>query len=520
MTQPAISPVVLVILDGWGLGRPSDGNAIELANTPTFDRISRDYPATTLKTSGLDVGLTDGQMGNSEVGHLNLGAGYVVNQTLTRINLAIRAGSFFETPTLVNTVKRAVDSGVTLHLMGLLSDGGVHSHIEHLKALLKLCVQHNAQNVAVHAFLDGRDTSPNGGVNYLVELQQAIASNGVGHIASIIGRYYAMDRDKRWERTRQAFDLLVSAKGESTTAPLATVRRHYNEEITDEFMSPIVVDDERGLATRITDGDVIIFFNFRADRGRQLAQALTGTTPEGSEIPEPPANLYIVTMTEYENGLPVEVAFLPETIEHPLARVISEAGLRQFHSAETEKYAHVTYFFNGGREAPFPGEERSMIQSPRVATYDMQPEMSASGVAQTVCDAIKSGDFDFLVLNFANCDMVGHTGILLAAIAATQAVDRELGRVLHATLEAGGVVLVTADHGNAEEMFVPGTNQPMTAHTTNPVPCVLVSPEGSAYREAALRDGGRLADIAPTVLHLMGIDQPDRMTGRSLIVSN
>ncbi|CAN5172744.1 2,3-bisphosphoglycerate-independent phosphoglycerate mutase [soil metagenome] len=519
MTQPAISPVVLVILDGWGLGPPSDGNAIELADTPTFDRISRDYPATTLKTSGLDVGLTDGQMGNSEVGHLNLGAGYVVNQTLTRINLAIHDVSFFENPALVNAVKRAVDSGVTLHLMGLLSDGGVHSHIDHLKALLELCARHHAQNVAVHAFLDGRDTSPNGGMTYLAELQQAVVSSGAGHIASIIGRYYAMDRDKRWERTRQAFDLLVSAKGESTTDPLATVQHHYHKEITDEFMSPIVVDDERGLATRITDGDVVILFNFRADRGRQLTQALTGTTPEGSEMPEPPANLHIVTMTEYENGLPVEVAFLPETIEHPLARVISEAGRRQFHSAETEKYAHVTYFFNGGWEAPFRGEERSMIQSPMVSTYDLEPEMSAPGVARAVCDAIRSGDIDFFVMNFANCDMVGHTGILLAAIKATQAVDRELGRVLHTTLEAGGVVLVTADHGNAEEMFVPGTNQPMTAHTTNPVPCVLVSPEGSAYREVTLREG-RLADIAPTVLHLMGIDQPEMMTGRSLIVSS
>ncbi len=521
MTQNGTRPVVLVILDGWGLGRPSDGNAITLADTPTFDRIWHDYPSTTLKTSGHDVGLSDGQMGNSEVGHLNLGAGFVVNQTLTRIDLAIEDGTFFENPALVHAITQAVERGSTLHLMGLLSDGGVHSHINHLKALLDMSARYDARNVAVHAFLDGRDTAPTGGAQYLSELRQFMSSIGVGRIASVIGRYYAMDRDKRWERTRHAVDLLVSAKGASTTDPVAAVHDHYAREITDEFMPPIVVTNDRsGAAPRISADDVVIFFNFRSDRGRQLTAALTGSPPAGSEILPPPINLHVATMTEYDPRLPAEVAFLPEPIEHPLARIISEAGLRQFHSAETEKYAHVTYFFNGGRELPFEGEDRALIPSPKVPTYDLQPEMSAPGVAKAVRDAITSGQYEFIVVNFANCDMVGHTGILLAAIRATEAVDLELGRILHATLEAGGIALVTADHGNAEELIVPGTNQPMTAHTTNPVPFVLVSPEESRHRTTPLRRGGRLADVAPTVLDLMGIDQPDVMTGRSLLKSD
>jgi 2,3-bisphosphoglycerate-independent phosphoglycerate mutase len=512
-----IRPVVLVILDGWGLEAPGVGNAITLADTPTFDRIWHAYPKTTLKTSGTDVGLTEGQMGNSEVGHLNLGAGFVVHQTLTRIGLAVEDGSFFHNPVLVDAVKRAKDSGTTLHLMGLVSDGGVHSHIQHLFAVLKLAKRHGLENVAVHAFLDGRDTSPHGGLTYLRQLQEEMAELGVGHLASIIGRYNAMDRDRRWGRTRSAFDLLVSANGESTSDPLETIRQHYEQDSTDEFMPPIVVDDEEGRATRITSGDVIIFFNFRADRGRQLTQALTGTAPDEAEMPTPPANLHVVTMTEYERDLPVNVAFEPETVDHPLARALGDAGCRQFHTAETEKYAHVTYFFNGGREAPFEGEERKLVQSPMIATYDLQPEMSAAGVADEACKAISSGAFDFVVLNFANCDMVGHTGILRAAIEATAAVDGELRRILDATLQAEGVALVTADHGNAEQMLVPGTNEPMTAHTTNPVPFVLVSGEDSPVRHVKLRDGGRLANVAPTALHLMGIDRPEQMTARSLI---
>ena len=510
-------PVVLVVLDGWGIEAPGVGNAITLADTPTFDHIWRKCPHTSIKTSGLDVGLSEGQMGNSEVGHLNLGAGFIVHQTLTRINLAIDDGSFFQNSALLEAVETARERGSTLHLMGLVSDGGVHSHIDHLKALIRLCRHHDLNNVAVHAFMDGRDASPHGGVNYVRDVIETMNETGAGHLASMVGRYFAMDRDKRWERTRTAFDLLVSAIGESTTTPLATLQERYNAEETDEFILPIVVDDAEGRATRITDGDVIVFFNFRADRGRQLTAALTGTAPEEAEMPAPPSNLHIVTLTEYDPRLPVTVAFDPEGIEHPLARVISEAGCTQFHTAETEKYAHVTYFFNGGREVPFTGEQRRLVQSPKVATYDMQPEMSAEGVANEACSAIESGEFDFVVLNFANCDMVGHTGILKAAIEATQAVDAQLGRVLDATLARGGAVLVTADHGNAELMLVPDTNAPMTAHTTNPVPFVLVTPEDSDTRHVSLRDGGRLADVAPTVLQLMGIDRPEDMTGRSLI---
>ena len=513
----ALRPVVLVILDGWGIEAPGVGNAITLADTPNFDAIWRHYPHASLKTSGLDVGLTDGQMGNSEVGHTNLGAGFVVHQTLTRIGLAIEDGSFFENPELVQAIEVARERGSTLHLMGLMSDGGVHSHIEHLKALLQLCKRRTLDKVVVHAFLDGRDTSPHGGVDYLEDLSAEMRRLQVGRVASVVGRYYAMDRDRRWDRTRKALGLLVSASGESTFDPVATIKAQYANDVTDEFMPPIVVDDEHGKATRITDGDAVVFFNFRADRGRQLTSALAGTTPPEAEMPPAPSNLHIVTMTEYDSTLPVHVAFEPESVDVPLARVISETGKRQFHAAETEKYAHVTYFFNGGRELPFDGEERRMVQSPMVATYDMQPEMSAAGVANEAIAAIASGEFEFVVLNFANCDMVGHTGILRAAIAATEAVDHQMQRVLNATLEAGGAALVTADHGNAEQMLVPDTHAPMTAHTTNPVPIVLVSPDHSTVRDAALRDGGRLADVAPTILQLMGIDQPAQMTGRSLL---
>lgn len=512
-----VRPVVLVILDGWGLEAPGVGNAIALADTPTFDRIWHAYPHTTLKTSGKDVGLTEGQMGNSEVGHLNLGAGFVVNQTLTRINLAIEDGSFFENPALVDAVNRAREDRVTLHLMGLLSDGGVHSHVDHLYALLELAKRHDVRNVAVHAFLDGRDTSPHAGLGHLEDLRAEMDRQGTGRLASIVGRYYAMDRDKRWERVRAAYDLLVSASGESTRDPLTTIQRHYTDGETDEFMSPIVIDDPEGHATRVKSGDVVIVFNFRSDRGRQITRALTGTAPEEAEIQQQLSNLHVVTMTEYEEGLPVRVAFGPLNVEYPLARAISEAGLLQFHTAETEKYAHVTYFLNGGREEPFEGEAREMVQSPMVATYDMQPEMSAAGVASEACKVIASRSANFVVLNFANCDMVGHTGILKAAIEATATVDRQLQRVLDATLRAGGIALVTADHGNAERMLVPDTSQPMTAHTTNPVPFVLVSGDDSPWRHVSLREGGRLANVAPTILQLMGITKPEQMTSRSLI---
>lgn len=515
-TSYAYRPVVLVILDGWGIAPPGPGNAITLADTPTFDHIVTSYPNATLRTSGLDVGLVDGQMGNSEVGHLNLGAGFVVNQTLTRIKLAIDDRSLFTNPVLNSAITSVRESGGTLHLMGLVSDGGVHSHVDHLVALLQLCHEQGLADVAVHAFLDGRDTSPHGGADYLASLLTTMETIGTGRLASIVGRYFAMDRDHRWERTKIAMDLLVSGVGDPTLDPVEAVRQRYSEGVTDEFMTPIAVGDPLNPGNRVKPGDVTICFNFRADRARQLCAALTGTAPVTSGLSSAPAGLRLVTLTEYDPGLPASVAYGAEIVEHPLARVVSEAGIKQFHSAETEKYAHVTYFFNGGTEDPYPGEDRGLVPSPKVPTYDLQSEMSAPGVAEVVCRAIASGEYGFIVLNFANCDMVGHTGVIPAAVAATSAVDRELGRVLAATLAAGGVALVTADHGNAEQLLTADTNQPMTAHTTNPVPVVLVSPEGSPLANVSLRHG-RLADVAPTILQLLGVPQPATMTGQSLI---
>lgn len=512
-------PVVLAILDGWGIAPHGPGNAITRAHTPTYDRLWSNYPAATLKTSGLDAGLSDGQMGNSEVGHMNLGAGFIVNQMLTRIDLAIQDRSFFSNETLSVAIRVANEKGSRVHLMGLVSDGGVHSHISHLKALLEMCKEMGAGDVLVHAFLDGRDTSPLGGVEYLTDLQESMQMLQTGRVASIVGRYYAMDRDNRWERTRVAHDLLVSAEGAIATDAVVAVHQKYDEGITDEFMTPIVVQDHLGRSSSIIDGDVVIMFNFRTDRGRQLTRALTGQTPVEADFPLPPGNLHVVTLTEYDPDIRSDVAFDAQTIEFPLARVLSDAGLSQFHTAETEKYAHVTYFFNGGQEAPFSGETREMVPSPKVATYDLQPEMSATGVADMACRAIASGTYDFVVLNFANCDMVGHTGVMDAAISATEAVDRQLERVVNATLESGGVALVTADHGNAEQMYESNGESPMTAHTTNPVPVILVAPDESPLRDVVLNDG-RLADVAPTVLHILGVDQPESMTGRSLIAND
>jgi 2,3-bisphosphoglycerate-independent phosphoglycerate mutase len=514
--QTGQPPVALVILDGWGLEPPSPGNAVELANTPVFNRLWNACPRTTLVTSGVDVGLPRGQMGNSEVGHLNLGAGFVVYQSITRIDLAIEDGSFFRNPILVDAIRRASEPDVTLHLIGLVSDGGVHSHVRHLDALLDLAERTGLRRVAIHAFLDGRDTSPTGGGGYLEDTQAMIVRHGVGRIASVVGRYYAMDRDRRWERTRAAFDLLTSGTGDQATDPIAAVRARYEDGVTDEFMTPIVVPDSNRQPSTVRDGDVVIFFNFRADRARQLTQTLVGPPIEGQPF-DRPSGLTFVMMTDYADFLPAEVAFPAIDVVFPLARVVSEAGLRQFHTAETEKYAHVTYFFNGGREEPFPGEDRELIPSPKVPTYDQQPEMSAEGVATAACRAIVSGAYAFIIVNFANCDMVGHTGVLGAAIAATEAVDSQLGRIVDATLSAGGTLIVTADHGNAEQMLVPGTDRPMTAHTTNPVPLVLVCPDHSPLRHANLRTGGRLADVAPTVLDLMGIALPSEMTGASLL---
>jgi 2,3-bisphosphoglycerate-independent phosphoglycerate mutase len=507
---------VLVVMDGWGLAPPAPGNAIDLAETPTFDRLWASYPHTTLKTCGADVGLPAGQMGNSEVGHLNLGAGFVVYQSITRNDHSIERGDFFENAELLAAMDNATQPGRCLHLLGLLSDGGVHSHIRHLDALLELAERQGVERVAIHAFLDGRDTSPTGGVGYLRDTMHMCAAHGRGRIASVVGRYYAMDRDHRWERVKVAFDLLTHGAGERTDDPLAAVQRHYDAGQTDEFM-PAIAFEHDGHLTTIHDGDSVIFYNFRADRGRQLTQALVGAPIDAPGFEERPNHLTFVTMTQYDDDLPARVAFPPHDVVHPIARVVSEAGLKQFHAAETEKYAHVTYFFNGGREEPFAGEERALAPSPKVATYDLQPEMNAAGVADAAVQALGSGQYAFVVMNFANCDMVGHTGVIPAAIAATEAVDTQLQRVVDATLAQHGALLITADHGNAEEERIPGTDTPMTSHTTNPVPLLLVAPDDSPLRHAQLRAGGRLADIAPTLLALLELDKPEEMTGESLL---
>lgn len=511
-------PVALVILDGWGLAPAGPGNAIDLARTPVFDRLWTSYPHTTLHTSGRDVGLPDGQMGNSEVGHLNIGAGFVVYQSITRIDLAIEDGSFFENSALSNAIDRTKDGSQTLHLIGLVSDGGVHSHIRHLDALLRMAAERSASRVAIHAILDGRDTSPTGGAEYLRSVQAMIAHYGVGSIASIIGRYFAMDRDRRWDRTRKAYNLLVHGDGEVRHDPIAAVSESYSAGVTDEFVEPISIREGDIEPVVIAESDSVIFFNFRADRARQLTQALIGPPIDGVDFNDRPAHLDFVAMTEYADYFDVAVAFPAIEVKAPIARVVSEAGAHQLHIAETEKYAHVTYFFNGGREEPFDGEDRALIPSPKVATYDLQPEMSASGVGDAVVNGMSSGTYGFIVVNFANCDMVGHTGVIEAAVAATEAVDTQLGRIVDAAAKADVVLLITADHGNAEEELVPGTNDPMTAHTTNPVPFLVVAPDHLPLRRATLRDGGRLADIAPTALHVLGIPPADDMTGQSLIV--
>lgn len=504
-------PVVLIILDGWGIEPLSPGNAVELATTPEFDRIWSEAPHTTLSASGTDVGLRPEQFGNSEVGHLNIGAGFVVNQAIRQIDVTIEDGSFFGNAAFVEALQNAKRRKRPLHLMGLVSDGGVHSHIDHLQALLDLAQREDVEDVAIHAFLDGRDTSPTGGAEYLRQVEKHAAELGVGHIATICGRYFAMDRDHRWDRTRRAFDLLVHGKGEVVDKAVSGVVEKYAAGVTDEFMEPLIVGKK---PVTIRDGDSVIFFNFRSDRARQITQALVGPPVEDADFNDRPENLKFVGMLPYAGFLTIEHAFEPVTVREPLASIVSGAGLKQFHTAETEKYAHVTYFINGGGEAAYPGEDRHMVQSPDVATYDLLPQMSAEGVADGVVDAIKTGDYDLIVVNFANPDMVGHTGILRAAITACETVDLQLARVLAAIDAASGAALVIADHGNAEQMYVPDTTKPMTAHTTNPVPCVLV---GAGFEHVELREGGRLADIAPTVLNLLGLGPSPDMTGTSLI---
>jgi 2,3-bisphosphoglycerate-independent phosphoglycerate mutase len=471
--------VALVILDGWGLGPPGPGNAVDLADTPVFDRIWAEYPHTQLKASGEAVGLPPGQMGNSEVGHLTIGSGRILYQDLMRVNRAIEDGSFFENPVL----RGAFERGRNVHLLGLVSYGGVHSHIDHLRALLTIA----PEKTWIHAFTDGRDVSPHSAVHDLAELP-------AGRIASVSGRYYAMDRDQRWERTERAYDAIVRSTPVTGTVPVTYVQQHYEAGVTDEFVEPVHFEGRPG----VEPGDAVIFFNFRPDRARQLSQRLLE------------AGFDLTTMTRYRDDLDCPVVFGEQEVARTLAEVLAEHGLRQLHAAETEKYAHVTYFLNGGREQEWPGESRVLVPSPReVGTYDKKPEMSAPEVAARV--AAEAANYDFVIVNFANPDMVGHTGSIPAAIAAVETTDRALGVVLDAVRRAGGTALVTADHGNAETMLAPDGVSPHTAHTTNPVPLVVTDPK------LTLRDGGELSDLAPTILSMLGISQPGQMTGRPLV---
>ncbi|MEG1682519.1 MAG: 2,3-bisphosphoglycerate-independent phosphoglycerate mutase [Oscillospiraceae bacterium] len=501
------TPTTLVIMDGFGLSDTVDGNAIAQAQTPRLDQLFREYVHTTLSASGLDVGLPDGQMGNSEVGHTNIGGGRVVFQDLPRISLSIADGSFFKNPAYLRAMDDCLEKGTALHLMGLLSDGGVHSHTEHLWALLRLAKEKGLQRVYLHAFLDGRDVSPTSGADFVAEAVAGCASIGVGKIATVMGRYYAMDRDKRWERLEQAYDAMVYGEGAvANPDPVAAVRASYEKGITDEFVEPVVCDREGC----VSDNDSVIFFNYRPDRARELTRAFVDPAFDGFTHQFFP--LTFVCNTEYDASMPgVLVAFPRIRVENGLGEYLSRLGLTQLRIAETEKYAHVTFFFNGGVETVFPGEERVLVPSPRVATYDLQPEMSALEVCDKCVQRIESGAYDVIILNFANCDMVGHTGILEAAVRAVETVDACVGRVVDATLKMGGIAMVTADHGNAEQMTQPD-GSPMTAHSTNRVPFLLCG------AGAELRDGGRLADIAPTILDVMGLECPAEMDGKTLIV--
>ena len=503
-------PVMLMILDGWGIAPPGPGNAADLARTPHLDSYFARFPHNRLQASGEAVGLPEGQMGNSEVGHMTIGSGRIIYQSLTRITRAIKDGSFFANPVLREAMDRARDTGRSLHFMGLLSDGGVHSHMEHLFGLLEMAKREGVKDVYVHAFLDGRDTPPKSAGPYLEALEAACRRIGVGRIADVSGRYYAMDRDKRWDRIRKAYDAMTGRDALSAPSASEGLKRAYAAGQTDEFVVPYTI---AGVPGAVRAGDSLICFNFRPDRAREITSAFAEPSFKEFETDPGARPVHVVAMTQYEASLPVPVAFAPEDIRDTLGEVVSRAGLHQLHIAETEKYAHVTFFFNGGREEPYAGEDRILVPSPKVATYDLQPEMSAYTVTEKLEEALRRDLYDLIILNFANPDMVGHTGVLAAAIAAMEAVDTCAGRLVDAILAKGGAVCITADHGNLEEMIDPATGGPMTAHTTNPVPILVAG----ADEGVSVRSGG-LSDIAPTLLDLMGLPEPDAMTGRTLLV--
>jgi 2,3-bisphosphoglycerate-independent phosphoglycerate mutase len=504
-------PVMLMILDGFGITDKLDGNAVKAAFKPNYDRFFEKYPHTELSASGLDVGLPRGQMGNSEVGHLNIGAGRIIYQELTRISKDVEEGEFFKNVAINQVMEKALQNNSALHLLGLLSDGGVHSHIEHLKALLTLAKAKGLNKVYVHAFLDGRDVPPSSGEAFVIELEKYMKEQGVGKIATISGRYYAMDRDKRWERVELAYNAMVLAKGEFSSNAGEAVRKSYHDNKTDEFVLPTVILDEGKVTATINNNDSVIFFNFRPDRAREITRAINDKVFDG--FSRETLKLNYLCMTQYDKSMEnVSLAYEPKSFNNTLGEYVSSKGKKQLRIAETEKYAHVTFFFNGGVEAPNKDEDRALIPSSKVATYDLKPEMSAYEVTEELLKRIDTEEYDMIILNYANPDMVGHTGVFQAAKKAIQVVDECLGKVVDKILLKDGTVFITADHGNAEIMIDFSTGEPMTAHTTDPVPFIYVSKNAKE-----MRTGGRLADIAPTILAAMGLPVPEEMTGKSLI---
>jgi 2,3-bisphosphoglycerate-independent phosphoglycerate mutase len=514
---PKTKPVLLVVLDGWGIRAEREANAIAVAGTPNVDALLREYPSTALETSGLSVGLPEGQMGNSEVGHTNLGAGRIVYQDLVRINRAVEDGSFFKNDALLLACRRAKEAGGALHLMGLVSDGGVHSHLEHLYACLELARREGVPRAFVHAFMDGRDTPPKAGLEYMAQLEKRLRDTGYGKVATVSGRYYAMDRDKRWDRVEKAYAAMVRGEGYRASSGVAAMEASYAHGENDEFVKPTVIVNGDGKPVGpVRDGDAILFFNFRADRAREITRAFTDPGFKDFERGPAPRLSAYVCMTEYDKTFGLPVAFSPQDLTEIFPELVAHAGLRQLRTAETEKYAHVTFFFNGGRETVFPGEDRILVPSPReVKTYDEKPEMSAREVTDKLVQAIGTGGYGFILVNYANPDMVGHTGILDAAVKAVKVVDECVGRLWQAARKQGMAMLVTADHGNCEMMTDPVTGQPHTAHTLNPVPFILADPD---LKGAKLRAKGVLADVAPTALQVMGLPQPKEMKGLGLLV--
>ena len=504
-------PVMLMILDGFGINEKTDGNAVKLAKTPNIDKLMKKYPNTIMYTSGLKVGLPDGQMGNSEVGHTNIGAGRIVYQELTKITKSIEDGDFFAIPEFIEAIENCKKHNSKLHILGLLSDGGVHSHIRHLYGLLEMAKRRDFEDVYVHCFLDGRDTPLASAEGYITQLEEKMKEKKVGKIASISGRYYAMDRDKRWDRVKKCYDALVRGEGNKATSATIAIEDSYQKEVFDEFVEPtVIVNNDTPIAT-IGENDSVIFFNFRPDRAREITRAIVDPDFDGFETEK--INTYFVCFTNYDETMPnVKIAFKKEPLVNTFGEVVSKNGLKQLRIAETEKYAHVTFFFNGGEEKQYPGEDRILVPSPKVATYDLQPEMSAPIVTEKVVEAINEDKYNAIILNFANPDMVGHTGSLPAAIKAVETIDECVQKVVDAMLAHNGTILITADHGNCEQMIDYKTGEPHTAHTTNPVPLILVTND-----ETLKVKSGKLADLAPTMLEILGIEKPEEMTGESIL---